>query len=235
MPKDQVYKNGAGTMMECDLGAACVESDAYPWSSGLYYQYGRKDPFWGDHSCTLDGWKKVESDATTGNMSYADAHPTTFLCSTRHWLYNAETGLWRRNKSISDPCPPGYVVPDGGQYGVWVMASGNPNGVRGEDCSSYLVDNGSGAALEFRSAGKCYYRPKGYIDGISGALSAKELPVYSYYWSGTSTSDGLVYIYGIEIYNSSSTVIYIKYDARPYSRTKMLSSGYFVRCMKKTW
>ena len=35
MPEDQVYKNGAGTMMECDLGAACVESDAYPWSSGL--------------------------------------------------------------------------------------------------------------------------------------------------------------------------------------------------------
>ena len=239
MPKDQVYKNGAGTMMECDLGAACVESDAYPWSSGLHYQYGRKDPFWGDRSCTLNKWETVKKNSMTGTESYAAAHPTTFITaisySNGHWLNNGDTRLWWRSKSISDPCPPGYVLPDGGQYGVWVMASGNPNGVRGEDCSSYLVDNGSGAALEFRSAGKCYYRPKGYIDGISGALSAKELPVYSYYWSGTSTSDGLVYIYGIEIYNSSSTVIYIKYDARPYSRTKMLSSGYFVRCMKKTW
>ena len=234
MPEDQVYKNGAGTMMECDLGAACVESDAYPWSSGLHYQYGRKDPFWGDRSCTLNKWETVKKNSMTGTESYAAAHPTTFITaisySNGHWLNNGDTRLWWRSKSISDPCPPGYVRPDGGQYGVWVMASGNPNGVRGEDCSSYLVDNGSGAALEFRSAGKCYYRPKGYIDGISGALSAKELPVYSYYWSGTSTSDGLVYIYEIEIYNSS-----FKYDARPYSRTKMLSSGYFVRCMKKTW
>ena len=234
MPEDQVYKNGAGTMMVCDLGAACVESDAYPWSSGLHYQYGRKDPFWGDRSCTLNKWETVKKNSMTGTESYAAAHPTTFITaisySNGHWLNNGDTRLWWRSKSISDPCPPGYVRPDGGQYGVWVMASGNPNGVRGEDCSSYLVDNGSGAALEFRSAGKCYYRPKGYIDGISGALSAKELPVYSYYWSGTSTSDGLVYIYEIEIYNSG-----FKYDARPYSRTKMLSSGYFVRCMKKTW
>lgn len=239
MPKDQVYKNGAGTMMECDLGAACVESDAYPWSSGLHYQYGRKDPFWGDRSCTLIKWETVKKNSMTGTESYAAAHPTTFITaisySNGHWLNNGDTRLWWRSKSISDPCPPGYVLPDGGQYGVWVMASGNPNGVREEDCSSYLVDNGSGAALEFRSAGKCYYRPKGYIDGISGALSAKELPVYSYYWSGTSTSDDLVYIYGIEIYNSSSTGISIRYDASPYSRTKMLSSGYFVRCMKKTW
>ena len=175
----------------------------------------------------------------TGTESYAAAHPTTFITaisySNGHWLNNGDTRLWWRSKSIPDPWPPGYVRPDGGQYGVWVMASGNPNGVREEDCSSYLVDNGSGAALEFRSAGKCYYRPKGYIDGISGDLSAKELPVYSYYWSGTSTSDGLVYIYGIEIYNSSSTGISIKYDARPDSRTNILCNGYFVRCMKKTW
>lgn len=239
MPTDHQYKNGAGTMMVCDLGAACVESGVYPWSGGLYYQYGRKDPFWGDRSCTLNKWETVKKNSMTGTESYAAAHPTTFITaisySNGHWLNNGDTRLWWRSKSISDPCPPGYVVPDGGQYGVWVMASGNTKGVREEDCSSYLVDNGSGAALEFRSAGECYYRPKGYIAGISGALSAKELPIYSYYWSGTSTSDGLVYIYEIEIYNSSSTGIYIKYDASPYSRTKMLSSGYFVRCMKKTW
>lgn len=239
MPTDHQYKNNAGTMMVCDLGAACVESGAYPWSSGLYYQYGRKDPFWGDRSCTFIKWETVKKNSMTGTESYAAAHPTTFITaisySNGHWLNNGDTRLWWRSKSISDPCPPGYVIPDGGQYGVWVMASGNPNGVREKDCSSYLVFNGSGADLEFRSTGECYYRPKGYIDGISGDLRAKELPFYSYYWSGTSTPDGLVYIYGIEIYNSSSTGISIRYDASPNSSTKMLSNGYFVRCMKKTW
>ena len=231
MPKDQVYKNGAGTMMECDLGAACVESDAYPWSSGLYYQYGRKDPFWGDHSCTLDGWKKVESDATTGNMSYADAHPTTFLCSTIHWLYNAETGLWRRNKSISDPCPPGYVVPDGGQYGVWARASGTTESTGYKDCSSYFVDNGSGSDLEFRSSGECYYRPNGYIECETGYLSIKKLD--SSYWSLTSFSTSFykyVYVYNIDIYNGSTG---LRYAARPTSNTNLLGEGNLVRCMKK--
>ena len=123
MPKDHQYKNGAGTMMECDLGAAHVESGDYPWSGGLYYQYGRKDPFWGDQSRIPYYRETVESNSTTGTESYAAAHPTTFICNSKgpygsgHWLYNGKGGLWRRNKSISDPCPPGYVVPDGGQYG----------------------------------------------------------------------------------------------------------------------
>lgn len=137
MPTDHQYKNGAGTMMVCDLGAACVESGVYPWSGGLYYQYGRKDPFWGDRSCTLDRWERVMRNATTGTESYAAAHPTTFIYDAYHWLYNYETGLWRRNKSISDPCPPGYVIPDGGQYGVWARASGRTSGVSGE-CSSFV-------------------------------------------------------------------------------------------------
>ena len=169
MPTDHQYKNGAGTMMVCDLGAAYVESGVYPWSGGLYYQYGRKDPFWGDRSCTLDGWKKVGCNETTGTESYAAAHPTTFIYNKAygfaHWLHSGGARLWWRTKSISDPCPPGYVVPDGGQYGVWAVASGRTSAVSGE-CSSFVFFNGSGADLEFRSAGECYYRPYGYINYI---------------------------------------------------------------------
>lgn len=241
-PKDQVYKNGAGTMMECDLGAAYVESGVYPWSSGLYYQYGRKDPFWGDRSCTLDGWKKVESDATTGNMSYADAHPTTFICRNNkilygsgHWLHSGKGGLWRRNKSISDPCPPGYVIPDGGQYGVWARASGRTSEVSGE-CSSWVVFNGSGADLEFRSAGECWYRPNGYIDHLGDLSDNTKTYTKSFYWSGTwfSGSDGrnYVYYYSIDIQKNPATSTGI-YSAVPNSSTFYLCEGYLVRCMKK--
>ncbi len=235
MPKDHQYKNGAGTMMECDLGAAHVESGAYPWSSGLYYQYGRKDPFWGDQSCTIY-YKVVESDATTGTESYAAAHPTTFICNSKgpygsgHWLYNGKGGLWRRNKSISDPCPPGYVVPDGGQYGVWAVASGRTSEVSGE-CSSWVVSNGSGADLEFRSAGECYYRPNGYIDYRGDLSDNTKTYTRSSYWSLTwyTAEDGrnAVYCYNINI---TSTGIY---RANPNSRTRYLCEGYFVRCMKK--
>ena len=235
MPTDHQYKNGAGTMMECDLGAAYVESGDYPWSSGLYYQYGRKDPFWGDQSCTIY-YKVVESDATTGTESYAAAHPTTFISNSNgaygfaHWLHSGKGGLWTRTKSISDPCPPGYVVPDGGQYGVWAVASGRTSEVSGE-CSSWVVSNGSGADLEFRSAGECYYRPNGYIDYRGDLSDNTKTYTRSSYWSLTwyTAEDGrnAVYCYNINI---TSTGIY---RANPNSRTRYLCEGNLVRCMKK--
>ena len=236
MPTDHQYKNGAGTMMVCDLGAACVESGVYPWSGGLYYQYGRKDPFWGDRSCTLDRWERVMSNATTGTESYAAAHPTTFIYDGYHWLHSYETGLWRRNKSISDPCPPGYVIPDGGQYGVWARASGRTSAVSGE-CSSYVFFNGSGADLEFRSAGECYYRPNGSIDTDGYLCDNTTEYCRSCYWSLTSYrgSDGndYVYYYSIVIRENSGSSTGIKYSADPNWPTYQLSSGYSVRCMKK--
>lgn len=242
-PKDQVYKNGAGTMMECDLGAAYVESGVYPWSSGLYYQFGRKDPFWGDRSCTLDGWKKVGCTETTGTESYAAAHPTTFISNSdgrygfAHWLHSGEARLWWRNKSISDPCPPGYVIPDGGQYGVWARASGRTSAVSDIESSSWVVFNGSGADLEFRSAGECYYRPNGYIN-YAGNLVKTTDPRWSRYWSGTSSGfsdETRVYYYRISIYETSLSSTGIGYDANPNGNTSTLCEGNFVRCMKKTW
>ena len=236
MPTDHQYKNGAGTMMVCDLGAACVESGVYPWSGGLYYQYGRKDPFWGDRSCTLDRWERVMSNATTGTESYAAAHPTTFIYDAYHWLHSGETGLWTRTKSISDPCPPGYVVPDGGQYGVWARASGRTSPLKGE-CNSFVFFNGSGADLEFRSAGECYYRPNGSIDTDGYLCDNTTEYCRSCYWSLTSyrDSDGAnVYYYSILIYETSySSSTGIKYEVNPNGSHYKLSSGYYVRCMKK--
>ena len=230
MPTDHQYKNGAGTMMVCDLGAAHVESDRYRWSSGLYYQYGRKDPFWGDRSCTLDRWERVERNATTGTESYAAAHPTTFIYSSTHWLHNGDTRLWWRTKSISDPCPPGYVIPDGGQYGVWAVASGSTSKVSDIESRSLVIFNGSGADLEFRSAGECWYRPNGYINE-QGTLVNIKANIWSSYWSGTSSGTN-VYTYFIAIFDSGDL---IKYTADPNKITPRLSHGYFVRCMKKTW
>lgn len=232
MPTDHQYKNGAGTMMVCDLGAAHVESGVYPWSGGLYYQFGRKDPFWGDRSCTLDRWERVMRNATTGTESYAAAHPTTFIYYSTHWLHSGEARLWRRTKSISDPCPPGYVVPDGGQYGVWARASGRTSAVSDIESSSLVIFNGSGADLEFRSAGECYYRPNGYIDE-HGTLVNIKTNIWSSYWSGTSSGTSVntnVYTYFIAIYASGGL---IEYTADPNKGTPILSRGYFVRCMKK--
>ena len=123
-----------------------------------------------------------------------------------------------------------------------------PGLVNGE-CSSWVVFNGSGADLEFRSAGECWYRPNGYISylgGFSPKFRVPDYPYYttstvSYYWSGTwySDSDGRnhVYRYYIDIWekknSATSTSTGIKYSANPNSSTYSLCEGYFVRCMKK--
>ena len=105
------------------------------------------------------------------------------------------------------------------------------------ECSSWVVFNGSGADLEFRSAGECWYRPNGYIGGGGGGLLDKKTTyAESYYWSGTwfSGSDGnYVYCYRICIRENSGSSTGIKYTADPEYSTDALCRGYFVRCMKK--
>ena len=97
---------GAKTSANIDLSLINVSLDFY-WKDGLYYQWGRKDP--------------LNINITTGNDRYAseqggskDAatlHPNTFYKS-----WNGTESTWSSGKSTSDPCPPGYKVP---QHTVW--------------------------------------------------------------------------------------------------------------------
>lgn len=51
-PKDQVYRNNAGTMMDRNLGAlTTIKGDAS--AIGLIYQWGRKDPFLGSSDISI--------------------------------------------------------------------------------------------------------------------------------------------------------------------------------------
>lgn len=141
-PRDQVYVNDAGTMMDRNLGAtSATPGDA--GAIGLRYQWGRKDPFMGcsdieygsDAKSTLEKWGSVASDATTGTVEYAVANPTTRIIGNREnddWYYTGNISVdetrWQSSKTIYDPCPPGYRVPDGGNDGIWGKALNLPPG-----------------------------------------------------------------------------------------------------------
>lgn len=142
LPIDQLYKNGAGTMMDRNLGATKNEKRDSR-SYGLLYQWGRKDPFLAP-STRYDVSPPIKAASTitwpapmgcnenTGTIEYTIANPTTFIKSTKannyDWLYNTGsvifTQRWSREKSIYDPCPPGYRVASGGSDGVWAKAFG---------------------------------------------------------------------------------------------------------------
>lgn len=101
MPSEQAYINGdnAGyNALDRNLGAAAA---AYAENGyGLYYQWGRKDPFYRTQEMT-----KVEG----GTVAYSIAHPTDFIKGT-DWLSAKDDLLWKSAKTMYDPCPRGYKV-----------------------------------------------------------------------------------------------------------------------------
>lgn len=130
---DNTYINptkGTFKMMDRNLGATSTtlkDRNAY----GLFYQWGRKDPFARNlvaerpagspyENAPSDLQKSGEATAETGTIAYATLNPQTRLLSASDWY--AGTGgndkLWggvdlnSGVKSVYDPCPAGYRVAD---------------------------------------------------------------------------------------------------------------------------
>lgn len=161
---------GSNALMSMNLGALCSTPDD-PDSYGLYYQWGRKDPFVGNGEAgeTVSGYREdtafgevawvtnpnrsaaysfrtIANDdpriPTGGSIEYATAHPTSLIYyssnfhdgdptgeDTAHlqsgsgtWfnsyyakfgtLWGYEHGTTTNRKTVYDPCPAGYKVPD---------------------------------------------------------------------------------------------------------------------------
>ena len=118
--KDIAY-NDTYTLMNMNLGA--VQLNNYPdHTSGMYYQWGRKDPFFHANSIAVSSnFSLVENKNTDGDINYVVANPKTFITSAgaanfenNDWLPNAMQNdkLWGSKKTIYDPCPAGYRVAD---------------------------------------------------------------------------------------------------------------------------
>lgn len=196
-PQGQEYDNDAGTMMDRNLGATSA-TPGDVGALGLLYQWGRKDPFLGSSSISDDNeakstitWpSRVNSNSTNGTIAYAIANPTTFIGSNGSnfdWYYTGSTSTddtrWTASdkaKSIYDPCPSGWRVPDGGNDGVWAKAIGSPDSFNCTYESTYKGFNFSG---KFGGASTVWYPASGYRGGGKGSLSyvGKE----GYYWSAS--------------------------------------------------
>lgn len=141
-PQRQEYYNNAGTMMDRNLGATSA-TPGDVGALGLLYQWGRKDPFLGSSSIssaveaksTITCPSAVSSNLSNGTIAYATANPTIFIIgneSNYDWYYTGSESIdktrWTtsdKTKAIYDPCPAGWRVPDGGDYGVWSKALGS--------------------------------------------------------------------------------------------------------------
>ena len=203
-PQGQVYYNNAGTMMDRNLGATSA-TPGDVGALGLLYQWGRKDPFLGSSSISSSRVAKstitwpsvVESNSSNGTIAYATANPTTFITyNSRNydWYYTGDSSTdntrWttsETSKSIYDPCPAGWRVPDGGSNGVWSKALGSSSYF---DYTYDSTNAGMNFSGKFGSASTIWYPGSGYrilYDGSfydvgnGGYWSASPSTTYSAY------------------------------------------------------
>ncbi len=187
-PADQVYRNNAGAMMDRNLGAiSATPGDV--GALGLLYQWGRKDPFLGSSSIssnikaksTIEWSSFVESTSSTGTISYATKHPTTFISnettgndSNQDWYYTGSSSTdqtrWQSEKTIYDPCPPGYRVPDGGDNGVWSKAFGTSGSYPSFDSTNRGFNFGKSDTNRLTDETTCWYPAAGELQNRDGRL-----------------------------------------------------------------
>ena len=198
-PEDQIYANGAGTMMDRNLGATSVSVED-PCANGLYYQWGRKDPFMGSSSITegiaakstLQWPEAVESDASCGTIEYSVEHPATYIFANSNNLdwyyskdYSTDNNRWKKEeKTIYDPCPAGYRVPAGGDDGIWSKAFGTTYAIN-DYADKKGFDFGKSGDCIYKlteTSDVCWYPAAGYIDDGSFYMNTCWL------WSCTTSS-----------------------------------------------
>ena len=231
-PQGQVYYNDAGTMMDRNLGATSA-TPGDVGSLGLLYQWGRKDPFLGSSSIssstvaksTITWPSAVSSNSSTGTIAYAIANPTTFIkynSSNYDWYYTGSSSTdntrWTTSestKSIYDPCPAGWRVPDGGSDGVWSKSIGSSSSF------DYTYDNtkeGMNFSGKFGADQTIWYPASGCRSFNVGSLD--NVGYLGYYWSASPDS---YYAYSLDFYNSGS-VYPSNYSQRAF--------GLSVRCLQ---
>lgn len=213
--QEQVYYNNAGTMMDRNLGATSA-TPGDVGALGLMYQWGRKDPFLGSSS--------IESTvlaASTGTWTI-DLGASLYEAVTNPMTYY--TGLsvsivsWQSQKTVYDPCPAGWRVPDGGEDGVWARASGADRYFTLNDDSANKGINYSGSfgdaeTIWYPYSGYRYYADNGHFDKVG---------LYGYYWSCTSDENNTWVAYTMNFGINSVWV----------SNTDHKSNMYSVRCQK---
>ncbi|MDR2809805.1 MAG: hypothetical protein LBB84_04510 [Tannerellaceae bacterium] len=171
---------------------------------GLYYQWGRKDPFMHDFT-------KIEKADTLIPFHHDDIQaaippfeamrlPTTFFTHSSDWINTQTDNLWYRLqgvdtlKSYYDPCPEGWRVP---------LYYSDPDKTPWKnDATSYL----SGARDEFRN---------GYLAPTTAAH--------------TSTTIGYIWTASPDMVNARYTEII---TAGVTTSSTSRSSGLSVRCVK---
>lgn len=238
----QLLKGKSKRMLDRNIGALSA-SYSSPLANGLFYQWGRKDPFPGAVENYVSGGSGagtlfalvpdafVTEDSSSGKtVDYSVKHPTTYFTVAESWIYN--NSLWGERKTDYDPCPIGWKVPNAYSY---TAAQGH---ITAEEAWSevpylrtpvydYPAPNAYfpyyGALFELEGDnGRAWYPNTGYIT-LAGSLVM--VGQYSCYWSYSPMGGNS---YALELSQNSSREMTLS----PYQWGKYRNEGHAVRCIQ---
>lgn len=189
-PDTQGYGNGFSSL-DRNLGAVTdnpseVSDDAL--STGFYYQWGRKDPLSRydiDPDRNADGYSGFQS-ANTVSMTTAHRNPRVMYYSSEDgnddWLSTPNNYLWgyanQRDdvqKTMYDPCPPGYRVPE---TKVWTI-SGQYTLVEDENGEGYKFNMDGNQTIYYPKTDYLgYNQGEGYVTLLTDQTGAGKPYIY---------------------------------------------------------
>lgn len=229
---DGIYKDKF--IMDRNLGAMGASADQFEASRGFYYQFGRKDPFpypktalydingepqstftAADNDCVSIVIDKAHLYASVfrpyafyagGNFEWVQDNPyTSSAWNNPAWYTNGN------GKSIFDPCPLGWRLPENNN--IWNIFSneGRPNAKGYPEFGELAFRNGWNFYMGGLSVGETAWYPVASIrNGNNGTVGGMTT---GNYWS------------------SLSALYYTKDNVLLMLGTR--SSGYSVRCVKE--
>lgn len=229
IPKEKTHTSEDGqqfTLMDRNLGATSADPADGEATYGLYYQWGRKDPF--EYS-TIYAWVKRSLTTTLAFVVQAPTLPlTTDLDHSFNWLAEFNYYLWGNpdtkttkplkelTKSIYDPCPVGYMVPPASVYVVFRDKS------RLEFITNGFIFRGDyGQTSFYPYAGRVY-------QSSYDAFGYNQEEIYAAVWNSNSTT------YNIGVYDGGACMSFrVKTINMAVNNGDFCARGIPVRCVKQ--
>lgn len=174
---EEVTLDSGSIILDRNLGATSATKGDNS-AIGLYYQWGRKDPFLNSNMKSTANWPSAVVSDSNSTIEYSIRNPMLYIktkFSTNNnygWKYGEiDSGLWSStNKTAYDPCPYGYCCANSS---IW------------SNIFTDSVNNGY-------TISSCWFPQNGYLDGKSSSFTSGGV----YLWFSDSVDTSLSkYIY----------------------------------------
>ena len=189
-------------------------------TNGLQYQWGRKDPFTGSFSTEPisnipntggntpvkgmlnrygpDGMSYVPIETVSNGQSYRNIYKTPHkkgVGSGRNWCNNMSGSFWTTLKTVFDPCPAGWKVPERSAFATFIAEDGYTNSGKVAKTPNILYPT------SYSDLQKEYGGILGYYDGknsgnyvymrftgYTGGTDYINIGLFFSYWNTTASS-----------------------------------------------